>query len=577
MLNAFKKKDNIKQSNVDMNEETDGDKNIKYRKKAEETSIYKIILDNVDSDGTLKVQRIEEELWKTENNPNTPIYMAGYKDNLKIEPKEISEVTGMLMLEKLGKGMYKKISTFESEFLKLDITAKEFLNFFHTNISKIKPDLKAVHDFMVKVFTNTLNMEVFKVAFEIVGMFSDESGEKTIFIIGQYPELTRYMTMILFNKGEMDKIPELLSRTEGWGKVAILELLAYNDLIKDKLDYQIEVIKATYSGKFVLSTETDPIIAHNLNISKILDRSLDDEKLFLELTNIINISIEGGVYTSLLNTPDGREKFLKYIHTLKEIDYPQEKLVGYIILYRTFKYVPDELMEQILGKEFDYSELKNEIKAYLDKNFKKEAVSEIFQSENEFFLLDYAIDNRKTFVLDIVKRKYSGDIYNYNYLNLVFEIGTKKAKEEVLERFHKDFDIQSRQNEKFSMESNPEWANDERYKYDSILGMILANFHRLTDKAEYIDIEYGLFDFNPQIRHAALIALLSIENYEMNMEIARQVKRLLIETPHVRGAAAEVMKVYGLNLSQNEYNEILGKLGEKIQSDEIVKLKEFVI
>ena len=77
----------------------------------------------------------------------------------------------------------------------------------------------------------------------------------------------------------------------------------------------------------------------------------------------------------------------------------------------------------ILEKDFEYKKLKKEIKNYLDENYKEEIMSEILQSENEFFLLDYAIDHKKTFVLDIVKKKYEDNIYNYNYLNLVFEIG----------------------------------------------------------------------------------------------------------------------------------------------------------
>ena len=80
-------------------------------------------------------------------------------------------------------------------------------------------------------------------------------------------------------------------------------------------------------------------------------------------------------------------------------------------------------------------------KSYIDENYKEEIMSEILQSENEFFLLDYAIDHKKSFVLDIVKKKYADNIYNYNYLNLVFEIGTKKAKKEVLKKFKEDFGI----------------------------------------------------------------------------------------------------------------------------------------
>ena len=99
--------------------------------------------------------------------------------------------------------------------------------------------------------------------------------------------------------------------------------------------------------------ETDPIIAHNFDIVEILDKSTEDSELFLNITNIMNISIEGGVYTSILNTPEGREKFIKYIKTLEAVEFEHERLIGYIILYRTFKYVPAELMEQILEKDFD--------------------------------------------------------------------------------------------------------------------------------------------------------------------------------------------------------------------------------
>ena len=571
MLNAFKKKEGNKKETVSEKSEVKTP-TPKTERKKEKPSIYKIILGNVKENGTLNVQRIEEELWKLENKPEEMIFMAGYKDNLKTEPKEINEITGMLMIDKLGKGKYKGVEEFEADFLKLDTGAKEFLNFFHSNAVKAKPDLKMVHDFMAEALTNTVNMEVFKIAFEIVGNFSDSSTEDVIFTIGQYPEITRYMTMLLVNRENPDKITELLSKTEGWGKVSVLELLSYNGLLKGKIDYQIELIEAVYSGTFVLSMETDPIIAHNFDIVEILDKSIEDSELFLNLTNLMNISIEGGVYTSLLNTPEGREKFLKYINVLEQVEFEHERLIGYIILYRTFKYVPAELMEQILDKNYDYKKLKKEIKSYLDENYKEEIVSEIIQSENEFFLLDYAIDHKKTFVLDLLKKKYSGNVYNYNYLNLVFEIGTEKAKNEVMKKFREGFDIEERQKEKFSMESNPEWAVHEKYKFDAIYSMIIANFHKFDDEELYNYMEYSLYDFDPQIRHAALIALLSAEDYEMSKETSKQVKRLLAETPHVRAAASEVMKAYGIKLTKSEFGEIAEKLGDKIKDDE----KEYI-
>ena len=89
-------------------------------------------------------------------------------------------------------------------------------------------------------------------------------------------------------------------------------------------------------------------------------------------------------------------------------------------------------------------------------------------------------------------------------------------------------------------------------------------------------MEYCLYDFNPQIRHAALIALLAAENYEMNKEISKQVKRLLAETPHVRAAASEVMKAYGIKLTKGEFGEITEKLGDRIKDDEKEQMKELV-
>jgi hypothetical protein len=576
MLNAFKKKEANKKEKADKNETASEKSEIKKTNRNDKPSIYKVILGNVRENGMLNVQKIEEELWKLENNPEEPIFMAGYKDNLKMEPREVNEITGMLIIEKLGKGNYKNPAEFEKEFQKLNTGAKEFLNFFHSNAVKAKPDLKAVHDFMAEVLTTTLNMEVFKIAFEIVGNFSDSGTEEIIFTIGLYPEITRYMAMLLINRGSFGKIRELLSKTEGWGKVSILELLAYNGLLKDKIDYQIELIEAVYSGNFVLSMETDPIIAHNFDIVEILEKSTEDSELFLNLTNLINISIEGGVYTSLLNVPEGRDKFIKYIKTLEAVEFEHEKLIGYIILYRTFKYVPEELMEQILGKDYEYKKLKKEVKHYLDENYKEEIMSEILQSEKEFFLLDYAMDYKKSFVVDILKKKYSGNLYNYNYLNLVFEIGTKKARKELLKKFEEDFDIEERQKEKFSMESKPEWAEHEKYRFEAIFSMIIANLHKLSDEEMYNYMEYGLYDFNPQIRHASLIALLAVEGYEMNKEISKQVKRLLAETPHVRLAASEVMKAYGIKLTQNEFNEIIEKLGDRIKDEEIETMKELL-
>ena len=86
------------------------------------------------------------------------VFMAGYKDNVKQEPKEINEITGMIIIEKLGKRNYKEPEEFEADFQKLDTGAKEFLNFFHSNAVIAKPDLKTVHDFMAEVLMTTVNM-----------------------------------------------------------------------------------------------------------------------------------------------------------------------------------------------------------------------------------------------------------------------------------------------------------------------------------------------------------------------------------------------------------------------------------
>ena len=220
MLNAFKKKEGNKKETIAEKSEV----KTTIRKK-DKPSIYKIILENAKKNKTLNVQRIEEELWKLDSKSNEMVFMAGYKDNVKQEPKEINEITGMLIIEKLGKGNYKEPEEFEADFQKLDTGAKEFLNFFHSNAVKAKPDLKTVHDFMAEVLMTTVNMEIFKIAFEIVGNFSDSSTEDVIFTIGQYPEVARYMAMLLVNRENFDKIRELLSKTEGWGKVSVLELL----------------------------------------------------------------------------------------------------------------------------------------------------------------------------------------------------------------------------------------------------------------------------------------------------------------------------------------------------------------
>ena len=231
MLKTFKKKTEdkkIKDVNIDS---TIKEEEVPKRKIKPKKSIYTVILNNVNNNGILNVPRIEEELWKLKNNPAEPRIMAGFIDNLRMEPKEVNHITGMLVLDKLAKVKYQEMEEFEEEFKRLGVNAKEFLNFFHKNMSILKPDMKLLHDFMVKVFTQTKEMEVFKTAFEIVGMFTDESTEQMIFTIGQYPELTRYMGLILLNRGNFGKIAELAARTEGWGKVSILELLIFNNLI----------------------------------------------------------------------------------------------------------------------------------------------------------------------------------------------------------------------------------------------------------------------------------------------------------------------------------------------------------
>ena len=100
MLNAFKKKEGNKKEAVKETVTEKSEVKTAVRKK-DKPSIYKIILGNVKENGTLNVQKIEEELWKLDNKSDEMIFMAGYKDNMKTEPKEVNEITGMLIIEKL--------------------------------------------------------------------------------------------------------------------------------------------------------------------------------------------------------------------------------------------------------------------------------------------------------------------------------------------------------------------------------------------------------------------------------------------------------------------------------------------
>ena len=579
MLKSFKKKteeEKIEKKSSGNNESTVNKEDVGFkRRKKEKKSIYGIILNNVNNNGILNVPKIENELWELKNDPSEPRVMAGFIDNLRVEQKEVNQIPGMLVLEKLARGKYIEIEEFEEEFKRLNVNAKEFLNFFHKNVGTVKPDMKVIHDFMVKVFTQTKEMELFKTAYEIVGMFSDEGTKQIIFTIGQYPELTRYLGLILLNSGDFSRIPVLAARTEGWGKVSILELLIFNGFIKGNVDEQVKVIKAIYSGSFVINVETDPLIAYNFDLKEIFDKSLEDKDLFLNLVHIINTTVEGGVYRSLVNSPEGIEKIEKFIQTLKKVDFEKEKLIGFIILYRMLKYVPAELLENSF-KEVKYTEVKAKTEKYLEKNYTKENMEDIFKTENEFFLLDYAIDNKLEFMLDLMRKKYIGNIYNYNFLNLIFEIGSDEDKNEIFKAFTEDFKIEKKKKEEYSVETKPEWSLNEEFKNDVPHSIIIANLHKIKDDEINKYIEYGIFDFNPQIRHTALITLLSLDNYKINAKMLKQVKKLLGETPHIRRTALEVMKKHGKKLTKDEYEEVINNLGEKILEGEKEALENLV-
>ena len=571
-----REKEKIEKKSSGNNESTVNKEDVGFkRRKKEKKSIYGIILNNVNNNGILNVPKIENELWELKNDPSEPRVMAGFIDNLRVEQKEVNQIPGMLVLEKLARGKYIEIEEFEEEFKRLNVNAKEFLNFFHKNVGTVKPDMKVIHDFMVKVFTQTKEMELFKTAYEIVGMFSDEGTKQIIFTIGQYPELTRYLGLILLNSGDFSRIPVLAARTEGWGKVSILELLIFNGFIKGNVDEQVKVIKAIYSGSFVINVETDPLIAYNFDLKEIFDKSLEDKDLFLNLVHIINTTVEGGVYRSLVNSPEGIEKIEKFIQTLKKVDFEKEKLIGFIILYRMLKYVPAELLENSF-KEVKYTEVKAKTEKYLEKNYTKENMEDIFKTENEFFLLDYAIDNKLEFMLDLMRKKYIGNIYNYNFLNLIFEIGSDEDKNEIFKAFTEDFKIEDRKKEEYSVETKPEWSLNEEFKNDVPHSIIIANLHKIKDDEINKYIEYGIFDFNPQIRHTALITLLSLDNYKINAKMLKQVKKLLGETPHIRRTALEVMKKHGKKLTKDEYEEVINNLGEKILEGEKEALENLV-
>ena len=134
MLKSFKKKteeEKIEKKSRGNNESTVNKEDVGFkRRKKEKKSIYGIILNNVNNNGILNVPKIENELWELKNDPSEPRVMAGFIDNLRVEQKEVNQIPGMLVLEKLARGKYIEIEEFEEEFKRLNVNAKEFLNFF---------------------------------------------------------------------------------------------------------------------------------------------------------------------------------------------------------------------------------------------------------------------------------------------------------------------------------------------------------------------------------------------------------------------------------------------------------------
>ena len=97
----------------------------------------------------------------------------------------------------------------------------------------------------------------------------------------------------------------------------------------------------------------------------------------------------------------------------------------------------------------------------------------------------------------------------------------------------------------------------------------LYSFENL-EKKSHTHYEFNIYRVNNEFN------LYLIYIYEMNKEISKQVKRLLAETPHVRAAASEVMKAYGIKLTKGEFGEITEKLGDRIKDDEKEQMKELV-
>ena len=191
--------------------------------------------------------------------------------------------------------------------------------------------------------------------------------------------------------------------------------VSFNEKIEEET-----IKKSLEKNKFYI--DENQIITYPIEekILYAIEKSINNKELFLNLVYIMNTSVEGGSYRSLVGTPDGIEKIEKFIQTLRKVSFEKEKLVGFIILYRMLKYIPKEVLESSF-KEKKYSELKTETDEYLKKNYTAKNMEEILETENEFFLLDYAIDNKKKFMIDLLRKKYLSNIYNYNFLNLIFE------------------------------------------------------------------------------------------------------------------------------------------------------------
>lgn len=281
-----------------------------------ESSIYRFLLSNLDSEGRLS--GVAYNLPDEANDDEEIRFAPGLKDALfshgedDDSDKIVSELSFLLKKitlhgDKFSEWQFYQLVT-DNETV-IDVI-DELLN---TIISDSSFHNLHLYSFAKSLATETNKRNAVKFGIALLGICQDESAIDDIKILGTHDEFTVYSTVAIMNLSShpVEDLWELGRKVDGWGKIQLVERLSEMDLKQEIRDWLVmDGYKNDIMNEYLALT----CAIHGQLDSKLACQQIDD-KLFKSASELIVALIHGdGSSDNIANYPQAASVIKDFLY-----------------------------------------------------------------------------------------------------------------------------------------------------------------------------------------------------------------------------------------------------------------------